>query len=259
MKLPTELVLKIIHDLVDTPAVFIFDVDLGETPHPPLFRHSGHIRFQPLLSPPTDHQGHNYPGTYESLVSKTIRSLLLTSKWVRAECLKRLQGIKVPTVSRHAIVRFNPKKHIICLYNIRPRSQYFPIPTTTRRLHDLEIWVRQESDLLTDIDFDIEHLAFMAESGGGQTSLDFLRTVFPGLRHIYSVVTEIPRKSPSESIEVICPARDPTHMLSPMFLYMAAQSWNHTRKTLFYRGRGGDGPSRNDWLYDFEFGELVLI
>lgn len=258
MGLPTELVLKIIHELIDTPTVFIFDIDLGETPHPPLFRHSGQIRFRPVLNPPTDHQGHNYPGTYESQVSKTIRALLLTSKWVRAECLKRLQGINVPTVSRQAIVRFNPQKHIICLYNLRSRSQIFPIPSPTRRLHDMESWVRQESDLLTDIDFDIEHLAFMAE-GGDQTNLGFFRTVFPSLRHIYSAVTEIPRKAPSESIEVICPARDQTHTLSPMFLYMASQSWNHTKNSLLFMARRGGGPSRHEWLYDFEFGELVLI
>lgn len=250
--------MNIIHDIMNTPAVFIFDVVLGETPHPPLFRHSGQIRFRPLLSPPTDHQGHNYPGTYESQVSKTIRSLLLTNKWIRAECLKRLHGIKVPSVSRHAIVRFNPQKHIICLYNIRSRSQILPIRSSTGRLHHFETWVRQESNLLTDIDFDIEHLAFMAE-GGGHLSLDFFRTVFPSLQHIYSAVTEIPRKNPSESIDAICPARDPTHTLSPMFLYMASQSWNHTKNTLFSTTRRGGGPSRHEWLYDFEFGELVLI
>ncbi|KUI56322.1 hypothetical protein VP1G_10802 [Cytospora mali] len=126
-KLPRELILYVIELIIDTPAVFIFDVQIGLSPHPPLLPQGCQVHFIPITSSsdlgPTkwinaelgSQTRPKFPAVFESQVSKTIRSLLLTSKFTRDECLRRLHGIPVPTVYRDCIVRFNPNHHITCV------------------------------------------------------------------------------------------------------------------------------------------------
>lgn len=214
----------IVGEIINTPAAYIFDVEIGELPHPPLLPKSAHIRFRPVVNPPTHLHGHNSPGTYESQVSKNIRSLLLSHPSIRAECLGKLKGIKVPTARNpHAIVRFNPEKHVICLYKV--------VDLTHRgcnRIGPVEFisWVKDNADLLTDLDFEINHLAFLGEGGcGNKKTIIFFRNVFHSLRNMYGAFTDLPRKYPSEPIDLVCPTLNPTQALSPTFAYIARHFW----------------------------------
>lgn len=234
MSLPTELICQIIYEIIDTPAVFVFDIDVRDLPHTPDPQQSVHISFRPFVSPPPRFQFERgqwvseYPGTLESQVSRTIRSLLLTNRWIRAECLKRLQGIKVPTVSSNAVVRFNPRQHIVCLHDIGfsgPQAYRHPsiVPG------DLMSWLKHESDVPTDLDFHIDHLAFVGMArdtrwSGRTTNLTsflFLRTTFPSLQHIHRSIPDLPRKDPAEPVVLARRRRalSSTQNLGPAGLY----------------------------------------
>lgn len=259
MKLPTELMCKIIREVIDTPAVFVFDVATGKLQHsrPGEQTNYRYMSFQPRVNPPNNQNRQDYPGTFESQVSKTIRSLLFTNKSIRAECLKHLQGINVPIVNSQAIVRFNPRKHIICLYHVDDSIQL-----AHRGLmigpQDLISFAKQ----LTELNFDIDHLGFMSEGKCHLPECDataVFRAAFPTIQHVYAVVTELPRKNPSEPIGFVCPARDPAHTLSPMFLHMAKRSWNFVKSRLFWDLRSGFDHARGDWDQGFDIEGMVLI
>lgn len=260
MKLPMELMCKIVREVIDTPAVFVFDVDTGtlqqsRTGEDTKYRY---MSFHPRVNPPGNQIGQEYPGTFESQVSKTIRSLLLTNKSIRAECLKHLQRIPVPTANGQAFVHFNPRKHIICLYRLKDSAQlthrWFMLGP-----QDLISFAKQ----LTGLNFDINHLGFMSEGSFGIDRADELavfRRAFPTIQHVYAVVTELPRKNPSEPIDFVCPARDPKHTLSPMFLHMAKRSWDVVKSRLFWQLRAPN-CARGDWEQDsdFDIEGMVLV
>lgn len=255
MKLPNELMSKIIREIIDTPAVFVFDVVTGTLQHSPTGPDTDYryMSFQPRVNPPGNHTRREYPGSFESQVSKTIRSLLSTNKLIRAECLKRLQGIKVPTANGQAIVHFNPRKHVICLYRI-DHSAFLTHRGFILGPQDLINFARQ----LTDLDFDIDHLGFMAERAcGDHKKLDLFEAAFPTIRHFYAVVTELPRKDPWQPVDFICPARDPTHTLSPILLHTAKRSWNVVKATYFFNGH--PMSIRGDWEHGYDIEGMVLI
>lgn len=255
MKLPTELIGKIIREIIDTPAIFVFDVVTGSLQQSPTSPDTlyHYMSFQPRVNPPGNHRPPEHPGTFESQVSKTIRALLLTNKSIRAECLRYLQGINVPTASGQAIVRFNPRKHVICLYRIDD-SAFLTHRGRMIGPQDLISFAK----LLTDLNFDIDHLGFMAEgSGGSGWALKLFQTTFPTVRHIYAVVAELPRKNPSQPVDFVSPAHDPTHALSPMFLHMAKRSWNVVKGSLF--SHPVRGSFRGDWEEGSDIEGLVLI
>ncbi|KAJ0117371.1 hypothetical protein J7T55_003785 [Diaporthe amygdali] len=185
MALPTELIYQIIRDIINTPAVFIFDIDFGKDPHPPLLPQSCHIRFRPV-------------------------------------------GITVPTVGPDAIVRFNPRQHIICLHRTGSTiNQIHATPGPPSSASYFRSWVKRDSDLLTDLNFDIVHLAFM----NGLYNLSWpkyfitLHEIFPSLQCVYGAVVELPRKHPSEPVGLVRPVRDPAHTLSPVFMFMTRRAW----------------------------------
>ncbi|KAG6360969.1 hypothetical protein INS49_012037 [Diaporthe citri] len=256
MKLPMELMCKIIREVIDTPAVFVFDVVTGTLQHSQTGGRTDYryMSFHPRVNPPSNQSRQDYAGTFESQVSKTIRSLLLTNRSIRAECLKHLQGITVPIANGQAVVRFNPRKHVICLYKVGDLVQL-----THRQFmigpQDLIAFAKQ----LTDLNFDINHLGFMSEGGCGVRERDVaavFRSAFPTIQHLYAVVTELPRKNPSEPIDFVCPAHDPRHTLSPMFLHIAKRSWNVVKSRLF-----GNGfvYARGDWDQGSDIDGMVLI
>lgn len=258
MKLPTELMCKIIREVIDTPAVFVFDVVTGtlqqsRTGEDTDYRY---MSFRPRVDPPGNQTGQEYPGTFESQVSKTIRSLLLTNKSIRAECLKHLQGINVPTANGQAIVRFNPKEHIICLYRIEDAAQ-LPHRWFMIGPQDLISFAKQ----LTDLNFDINHLAFMSEGVCGiKKAYEWavFKSAFPTIQRVYAAVTELPRKNPSEPIDFVCPARDPTHTPSPMFLHMAKRSWDMVKSRIFWK-LDVVGYAAGDWEQGYDIVGMVLI
>ncbi|KKY33524.1 hypothetical protein UCDDA912_g06503 [Diaporthe ampelina] len=257
MKLPTELICKIIREVINTPAVFIFDVVRGNLKHSAGGPNTYHcMAFEPRVSPPGNQIDQQYPGTFESQVSKTIRSLLLTNKSIRAECLKQLQGIAVPTANGQAVVRFNPRKHVICIHRVKYNNP--AVLKTHDRFevspYNINLYARQ----LADLNFDIDSLGFIADPEcGDYSTLALFRSAFPTLKHIYAVVTEFPRKNPSEPIDFVCPSRDPTHSLSPVFLHIAKRSWEMLAKNLFYRVYGVH--TGGDWEQESEIDGLVLI
>lgn len=262
MTLPAELICEILREIIDTPAVFIFDVSIGWLADRHQHLRYDHMTFKPFIHPidPKAYMYYlprpqKYPGTLESQVSKTIRSLLLTSKEIRAECLRRLQGITVPTANGPAIVRFNPRKHIICLRNVNKSAP------SIRPDRGSSIGPRELATLatqLTDINFEIHHLGFMQEFyNGGIDVRKHFKNTFPTIRHLYTVVTEAPRKNPSEPIDVVFPADDPAQTISPVFLHMAKRSWTIIRNIIFHdysRGSSGHVPEQ-----DFVIEGLVLI
>lgn len=254
MSLPTELICKVIREVIDMPAVFVFDVVTGTLQHSPTGETDyRYMSFQPLVNPPGNQTGQEYPGTFESQVSKTIRALLSTNKSIRAECLRHLQRIKVPTANGQAIVHFNPRKHVICLYRIDD-SAFLTHHGFMLGSQDLISFARQ----LTDLDFDIDHLGFMAEGlSGDHKMLAMFKAAFPTIHHIYAVVTELPRKNPSKPVDFVCPARDPTHTLSPIFLHIAKRSWNVVKTTIFYDGHSMS--TRGDWEQGYDIEGMVLI
>lgn len=255
MKLPMELIDKIIGEIVDTPAIFVFDVVTGSLRHSPTSPDTSYryMSFRPRVNPPGNQRPPEHPGTFESQVSKTIRALILTNKSIRAECLRHLQGINVPTANGQAVVRFNPRKHIICLYRFDDFDRLAHLGFMLGR-QDLISFAWH----LTDLNFDIDHLGFMSEgSGGNGSALELFQTTFPTVQHIYAVVAGLPRKNPSQPVDFVSPAHDPTHALSPMFLHIAKRSWNVVKGSLFsYPVRVS---IRGDWEEGSDMKGLVLI
>lgn len=257
MQLPTELICEVIQNVVNEEAVFVFDVEIGETPHPPLLPRSSHIRFRPVVNP-RGYQGQlGVPGKYESLVSKTIRSLLLVSKSVRSECLRHLQGIAVPTVHRHAVVRFNPRVHVICLDKViyTAHQVHWDI---TRPGPQLESWARHDSDLLTELDFEIDHLAFMGSGlNYNLSTLRLFQTAFPNIQHLYGAFVERPRNNPSEHIGVALPAHGRANAIHKVVWYMARKHCQVIRRSLSSPRRISDQEEDEAPVPPFE--ELVII
>lgn len=242
MKLPVELICDIIRYIIDMPAVFIFDVDISAAPHPPILPQSRHICFKPCVNPPLQlhAQGQSeqkYPGTYESQVSKTIRGLLLTNKSIRAECLTHLHGIPVRYGAGNAIVRFNPRKHIICLQNITVSS-----PVYDRVRHRYTTWANRDPGLSTDFSFDIDHIAFMYLDHlcrGTPSVMRTFRRAFPTLQNFYCAVVDPFRKSHSEPLGMVCPDRDPAHGLSPVLVFILGRNRELMRgRCLVFRDKG---------------------
>ncbi|KAI7779051.1 hypothetical protein LA080_001397 [Diaporthe eres] len=231
MKLPNELMSKIIREIIDTPAVFVFDVVTGTLQHSPTGPDTDYryMSFQPRVNPPGNHTRREYPGSFES------------------------QGIKVPTTNGQAIVHFNPRKHVICLDRI-DHSAFLTHRGFMLGPQDLINFARQ----LTDLDFDIDHLGFMAERACcDHKKLDLFKAAFPTIRHFYAVVTELPRKDPWQPVDFICPARDPAHTLSPILLHTAKRSWNVVKATYFFNGRSMS--IRGDWEQGYDIEGMVLI
>ncbi|KAK7728246.1 26S proteasome regulatory subunit 6B [Diaporthe eres] len=248
MTLPNELICKVIQEVIDMPAVFIFDVITSTLQRSPISETQyRYMSLRPRVNPPGNKTGQEYPGTFESQVSKTIRSLLSTNTWIRAECLKHLQRIKLPDANGQGIVHFNPRKHVICLYRIDNWEFLTHRGDFILRPQDLLAFAKQ----LTDLDFDIDHVGFMAEGGCvNPEMLALFRTAFPTIHRIYAVVTELPRKNPSQPVDFICPARDSAHTLSPMFLHIARRSWDIIKTDLFFKGR--PTSHRGDWEQGFD-------
>lgn len=46
-RLPPELILQIIEDILEEPATFIYHIDIGPQPHPPLAPRGCRVRFRP--------------------------------------------------------------------------------------------------------------------------------------------------------------------------------------------------------------------
>ncbi|KAI3390441.1 hypothetical protein diail_9647 [Diaporthe ilicicola] len=241
MALPAELIYIIIRNIIDTPAVFIFDVDISTPPQPPqpaARPQSRHISFRPCVSPPNGQGTQAYFGTYESQVSKTIRSLLLTNRHVRDECLSHLQGIAVPHAGGHAVVHFNPRRHIICLQHVTmsppPPSQHPPT-----------FWANRNTNLATNFNFEIDHLAFLYTGlmDWRYEAVAVFRRAFPTLQHFYGAQVNRPRGHPSKPLELVCPTRDPGHGLSPALVYIAKRSWKLVRQEVLqspsFRSRWG--------------------
>jgi hypothetical protein len=141
MSLPAKLILQITRDVINTPAIFIFDLEfdiaLPRKLHPPLLTQRSDIRFLPAVN-----SEQRTGGVLESVVSKTIRALLLTNKSIRAECLKYLQGIRsVPRAGSHAIVRFNPREHVICIRDVDYMyiDRWFPGRPVEQRPDQLDV------------------------------------------------------------------------------------------------------------------------
>ncbi|KAK7698493.1 hypothetical protein SLS64_012485 [Diaporthe eres] len=239
---------SLIQEVIDMPAVFIFDVITSTLQRSPISETQyRYMSLRPRVNPPGNKTGQEYPGTFESQVSKTIRSLLSTNTWIRAECLKHLQRIKLPDANGQGIVHFNPRKHVICLYRIDNWEFLTHRGDFILRPQDLLAFAKQ----LTDLDFDIDHVGFMAEGGCvNPEMLALFRTAFPTIHRIYAVVTELPRKNPSQPVDFICPARDSAHTLSPMFLHIARRSWDIIKTDLFFKGR--PTSHRGDWEQGFD-------
>lgn len=171
-----------------------------------------------------------FPGSYESKVSKTIRSLLLTSRATRAACLSRLHGIPVPAVGRDCIVRFNPEHHIICIDKVTFLSNIYQ-----RGVNDpvVEVWAGNDADLWSGLNFDIRHLALMWNHSGTYRTVATLCFIFPGLEHIYSATMVQPRPNPHRPLEVVFPDRQPpSPMVDAVFVYMARRYWMLSGVTL---------------------------
>lgn len=158
-RLPPEIIFQIIASLIHQPAAFIFNVELGPLPHPPVTPKGLTMRFIPVVSPRNNYNTrapspNPETGSYESLVSKTIRSFLLTSHTVRHECLRLTQSISVPTAQNpHAAVRFAPAYHVICL------DQNRVLPYGKPPLVDS--WSKRPENCWTEINFDVQQLAFL--------------------------------------------------------------------------------------------------
>lgn len=215
--LPKELLFMIIREIVNTRALFIFDVDIEQSRYPRILPNNPRMRFHYVVDPPTTQPDHaSWPGTYESEISKTIRNLILTSDFIKYELCKSktklgLTGvIKVPTTSGHDEIRFNPEKHIICVRNVN-------------------YYTNIQDDSWTDLDFKIEHLAFM---GGNHDDFRILRCAFPGIRHIYGVYVNNVRIRPDKPIDVVWPARE-RHSLSPEFLCLANRAFLVIKRKLY--------------------------
>ncbi|KAL1850731.1 hypothetical protein Daus18300_012809 [Diaporthe australafricana] len=237
LRLTPELMCEIIRLIVDTPAVFIFDVSISDPPYPPILPQSRHFLFVPCVSPPLqqDAQGQSeqrHPGTYESPVSKTIRSLLLTDKAVRQECLKHLQGIPVDGGAGDAIVRFNPRRHTICLQRIHIGYPAFSFVTYRNNR-----WADRVPGLSSDLRFDIDHLAFMyLDQQGCIDRYHVVRTfrrAFPTLQNFCCAVVDPYRTSLSEPLRAVYPDRDPAHGLSPVFVFMMKRYRDLVRRGAF--------------------------
>lgn len=238
MRLPTELICEIIADVVSTPAVFIFDAEVGENPHPPLMEQSSHIRFRPHV------RG-------ESLVSKTIRSLLLTSKWVRSECLEYLQGINVPIVSQHAVVRFNPDVHVICLDKVTDACNQ------TRGIIEAESWVKDASHILTELNFNIKHLAFTGFGHFDLCTFMWFQTVFPTIEHVYGAF-EMRSLGPLAPIGVAFPTGNQAQMFNKATLYMVKKHCEIVRRRFLTSNRR-PWRDRQDPPMVPQFEEMILI
>lgn len=109
--LPTDIIVMVIKELVCQPAGFIFDISLGQPhPHPPLneLKPEGlKIHFSPVVSSPPANKEHyqttglavppRQTGALETMVGKTIRSLLAVDIFTRSHAPLLLRLITVPT------------------------------------------------------------------------------------------------------------------------------------------------------------------
>jgi hypothetical protein len=224
-KIPQEVLDMVIKSIIWTPTIFFFDLVVGAPRlRPPLLPQSAHMKFQPRVNPPTG----DHPGTYESIISKTIRSLRLTSRRINTTCLEELEGcIRVPTISEHAVVRFNPRVHIICIHDFRVSFHQSHYTFSFQQIS----WVKREADLWTSLDFDIDHLALMHWRFGGCLNriMEAFLLVFPTLGKLYSVYPESPRRNPSEHIDIVLVERGEKRHLSESFLFWAARQWRRNR------------------------------
>lgn len=198
-RLPVELQLEIAEEIIfNTPAIFIFDVDVdADPPHPRSYEslpQNSRLRFWPVVNPPANspasHSDHVYrPGIYESQVNKIIRRLLDPRLGLRhllcKQFAKRNGVITVP----NGTVYFNPKKHVTCIRHvnyIRTR----PIP-----------W--------TNLNFDVNRLLFM-----GRSAMTFclMRSAFPRLQWTCGVEWYMREDDFSEPNDIICPSNDKFYM-----------------------------------------------
>lgn len=260
--LPKELMGHIILQAINQPAVYIFDLTIddsfGASHIPGIFTPSGcKVAFKPVCTPrprnpatsspvKTTEKGENKPnqvsptvfderGRYEPQSSKTIRTLNRVNRFFRAEVMRHLEYISVPTITNSLNkVWFNPAVHIICIRHtsVYPSKIEGPYPKP---------W--------TKINFSIEHLGFLQ----AQLCHQILRVfgfVFPALQKLYSVVVDHHHHDHKDQtqrgalpLEPIFQERH-AELYSPVYLHMVRRYWHLSRRDILRVE--SEQPTRDD-------------
>lgn len=201
-----------------------------------------------------------FPGVYESQVSKTIRSLLLTSRFTREACLRRLHGITVPTVGRDCIVRFSPAHHVICLNNIQSLPCIQVVVDPAGRKQHIQMWAKDDADLWSDLNFDVRHVAFLWHGPSRQQTIVMFGFVFPGLERIYGAVIDLPRRDPAKPLEVVFPGRQPLPpTIGAIFMHMARRYWDLTAEAIVLDEPTGTVEFYTDRMRNVTLERLILL
>lgn len=240
--LPNELILKIMHLAIDQPAVYFFDVSIASAvlPHPPLTTAGCRVRFHPIHSPTpgfaltivnTGHTIASPPtsrrqrGTFEPQASKHIRALMGVCRMFRFELMHCLQAIPVPTATNpFNKVWFNPSIHIIGIHRVS-------LLYLRSSIHPLDSWVKQDSELWAELNFDIQHLGFLWDCASAYRAVAVFSFVFPTLRKLYSLVIHQPRPDHRKSLPLEPVFQDrQAQLFRPTYLHMAKRCWDLSKK-----------------------------
>lgn len=299
--LPKELMGHIILQANNQPAVYIFDLTIddsfGASHIPGIFTPAGcKVAFQPVCTPhprnpassssssaittttiknsETNKQNaavspsptvvtDEERGRYEPQSSKTIRNLHGVNRFFRAEVMRHLDFISVPTVTNSLNkVWFNPAVHIICVRHthVHPSKIEGPYPKP---------W--------TKVNFSIEHLGFLNSNLSHQV-LRVFGHVFPALQKLYSVVVDHHHQQQQQQQHVhdheqphralpLEPIFQESHaeLYSPVYLHMVRRYWHLNRRDILrieaetsHRVDDGSGRPIKSFIRDAILEGLIL-